>query len=154
MNNFSLIKVNPLESEDALNLIEALNQELLQMYPGESVYMLDLSKTNGNNTVFLVGYLDHKPVACGAVTTLEPHIGEIKRMFVKPEARGLGLSKQIISRLEEEARAMGFTTLRLETGTEQIAALALYRKVGYYDIPQFGEYVGDPHSMCMEKKLT
>jgi putative acetyltransferase len=154
VNNFTLIQVNPVESEDALSLIKALDQELLQMYPDESVHILDLSKTNGNNTIFMVGYLDNNPVACGAITTLEPQMGEIKRMFVKPEARGLGLSKQIISRLEQEALEMGFDTIRLEAGAEQTAALELYRKCGYYDIPKFGEYIDDPHSMCMEKRLV
>jgi ribosomal protein S18 acetylase RimI-like enzyme len=154
MNNLLIIKVNPLESEDALELIRELDRELLQRYPGESVHVLDLTKVNENNAVFLVGYLYGMPVVCGAISKLDGQTGEIKRVFVKPEARGLGLSKLMLTRLEKEALAMGFKLLRLETGAEQPEALGLYRKSGYYDIPKYGEYVDDPRSICMEKRLT
>jgi putative acetyltransferase len=60
----------------------------------------------------------------------------------------------MLIRLEKEAVTMGFKRLRLETGGEQPEALGLYRKFGYYDIPKFGEYVDDPRSICMEKRLT
>ena len=48
---------------------------------------------------------------------------------------------------------MGFKVLRLETGKRQSEALDLYRKVGYYDILKYGEYIDNPHSVCMEKNL-
>jgi ribosomal protein S18 acetylase RimI-like enzyme len=58
-----------------------------------------------------------------------------------------------MARLEAEARRMGLHTLRLETGDDQPEALALYRRLGYRRIPNFGEYIGDPLSVCMEKTL-
>ncbi len=153
MQAFSIIKVDPLQNQDALNLIQELDAELLQRYPANNVHTLDLKKTNPQNSVFLIGYLKEQAVACGAISQLSDGIAEIKRVYVKPQMRGQGLSKLLISRLEQEARQMGFTTLRLETGTRQPESLGLYRKAGYVDIPKFGQYINDPFSICMEKKL-
>ncbi|HEV7965344.1 MAG TPA: GNAT family N-acetyltransferase, partial [Actinoplanes sp.] len=81
-------------------------------------------------------------------------VAEIKRMFVRPAYRGRGIARQLVVALEEEALAAGRPILRLETGTYLPAALALYRSAGYLPIPVFGEYVGNPFSVCFEKRLT
>jgi GNAT superfamily N-acetyltransferase len=153
MENLSIIKVDPINSQDALELIRELDNELLQRYPGNSVHTLDLTRVGEGKAIFLVGYLEGRPVVCGSVCRLDAQTGEIKRVFVRPETRGLGLSKLMLARLEEEALEMGCKVLRLETGRRQPEALGLYRQSGYYDIPKYGEYVDDPHSVCMEKKL-
>jgi putative acetyltransferase len=153
MDNFSIIKVDPINSQNALELIRELDNELLQRYPGERVHTLDLTKVSEGNAIFLVGYLEGRPIACGSICKLDAQTGEIKRVFVRPEARGLGLSKLMLVRLEKEALEMDFKVLRLETGRRQPEALGLYRQSGYYDIPKYGEYVDDPHSVCMEKNL-
>lgn len=153
MQDFSIIKVSPLEHQDAITLIKELDTELLQKYPGDSVHTLDLQKTTEENSVFLVGYIKEQAVACGAISQLSGQIAEIKRVYVKPQARGQGLSKLMLNQLEKEALQMNFTILRLETGTRQPESLGLYRKAGYTNIPKFGEYVDDPFSVCMEKKL-
>lgn len=151
---FTLTAVNPQHSPDALAMIRELDAYLLQLYPSENVYILDLSKLTAENGLFLVGYLAEEPVACGAIVKLADSIGEIKRVYVRPETRGQGLSKQVMARLEAEARNMGLHTLRLETGDGQPEALGLYHRLGYRRIPNFGEYIGDPLSVCMEKTLT
>ena len=153
MQDFTILKVAPLENQDVLTLIQELDTELLQRYPGDSVHSLDLQKTTAKDSVFLVGYLKEEAVACGAISQLSGQVAEIKRVYVRPQARGLGLSKHLLNQLEEEAAKMGYTTLRLETGTRQPESLGLYRKAGYTNIPKFGEYVDDPFSICMEKML-
>ncbi|GAB4448033.1 MAG: GNAT family N-acetyltransferase [Anaerolineae bacterium] len=150
---FTLAPVNPLHSADALELIRELDEYLLKLYPSENVYILDLSSLSAKNGLFLVGYLAGRPVACGAVVKLAAGVGEIKRLYVRPEARGQGLAKRMMARLEDEARQMGLPTLRLESGNRQPESLALYLRLGYRRIPNFGEYIGDPHSVCMEKTL-
>jgi ribosomal protein S18 acetylase RimI-like enzyme len=55
--------------------------------------------------------------------------------------------------LEEQASQQGYQILRLETGANQPEAVNLYRKLGYHNIPKFGEYINDPYSVCMEKKI-
>ena len=82
MEDFSISRVNPLASEDALALIRELDRELVQRYPGEKINALDLTNGNESNTVFWVAYLAGQPVACGVVRKLGAQTGEIKRMFV------------------------------------------------------------------------
>lgn len=114
--------------------------------------MLNLDKiTNGG--VFLVGYISQVPVGCCSVCVIEAGIGEIKRVFVRPQYRRKGIAEHMMERLEKHAVESGFKFLRLETGYKQPEAIAMYRKLGYYDIPKFGEYINDPNSVCMEKRL-
>jgi putative acetyltransferase len=80
-------------------------------------------------------------------------VGEIKRMFVRPAARGRGIARLLLARLEVEARARGFRLLRLETGSLQPDARGLYERAGYRPIPCFGPYAGAPHSRCYERRI-
>ena len=103
---------------------------------------------------FLVGFVDDRPVACGALQPLKDGIGEIKRMYVRRPYRRQGLSRLILAALEEYALQRGLHTVRLETGVQLDAALALYRSADYRPIPRFGEYAHNPLSVCFEKSLT
>ncbi|MCO5056845.1 MAG: bifunctional helix-turn-helix transcriptional regulator/GNAT family N-acetyltransferase [Rhizobiaceae bacterium] len=86
---------------------------------------------------FLVARLDGRAVGCGALHTLEPGIGEIKRMWVAREARGLGVAGRLLEALETKARAFGMRRVRLDTNRALTAAQAMYRKAGYAEIPRF-----------------
>ena len=83
---------------------------------------------------------DGTAVGCGALRHLGDGVAELKRMYVRPEARGRGVSKVVLSELEAAARARGWTTLRLETGPRQPEAVGLYEKAGYRPMPAFGAY--------------
>ncbi|MDP5185029.1 GNAT family N-acetyltransferase [Blastococcus sp. BMG 814] len=83
-------------------------------------------------------------VGCGALRELGDGAAEVKRMYVVPAARGRGVSKALLTALEDAARARGWTTLRLETGPLQPEAIGLYSGAGYRPIGAFGDYVGDP----------
>lgn len=74
-------------------------------------------------------------------------------MYVTPEARGLGLARQILAALEEDARAAGRTRMVLETGLKQPEAIALYTSSGYEPCAKFGHYRFDELSRCFAKKL-
>jgi GNAT superfamily N-acetyltransferase len=112
---------------------------------------------------YLVGVLDVErigdgnafggAVACGALQALEPGLGEVKRMYVRPAYRGRGLSRTMLAAVEQLATQRGFHTLRLETGRVYDAALGLYTSSGYSEIPLYGQYVGHPLSICFEKRL-
>jgi len=80
--------------------------------------------------------------------------GEIKRMYVRPQFRGLGLAKRMLHHLAAHALAHHVTLLRLETGIHQREAIALYEQWGFRRIPPFGPYTDDPLSRCYEKRLT
>lgn len=99
-----------------------------------------------------MGVLDGQAVACVALQELEPGVGEIKRMYVRPDHRGRGLSRLMLAAVEDLAVRRGLGILRLETGTFLGPALGLYTSSGYTEIPLFGHYVGHPASICFEKR--
>ncbi|MEU9232073.1 GNAT family N-acetyltransferase [Streptomyces subrutilus] len=78
---------------------------------------------------------------------------ELKRMFVIPEARGLGLARRTLAVLEDDARAAGRTRMVLETGDQQPEAIALYLSAGYTMSAKFGHYRFHDSSRCMTKPL-
>jgi ribosomal protein S18 acetylase RimI-like enzyme len=102
---------------------------------------------------YVLGTVDGRPVACGGLQHLDTGVGEIKRMYVRPPYRGRGYSRLILAALEDRGVVLGYHTLRLETGTNNPAAIGLYRAAGYREIPTYGEYVGNPLSICFEKSL-
>jgi putative acetyltransferase len=95
-----------------------------------------------------------EPVGCGAVRLLSSSDAEIKRMYVKPEARRRGVAKALLAALEAEAIGLGATRLLLETGARQQEAIGLYGGAGFTGIEPFGEYMDSPLSICMAKQLA
>ncbi len=144
-----------LRSKEAQALISELNAELSAMYPEEGAthFRLDPSEVQKGNGVFVIAQQGGRYLGCGAVRRIDAHTAELKRMYVRSDARNRGVARAILRFLEQEARALGLKRLVLETGVRQLAAMALYRKEGYRDIPPFGEYVNSPLSVCMEKDL-
>ena len=154
-----------LTSTVAVQLITALNTELSAQYPepGATHFSLDVTEVAPGNGVFVVARWFGRPVGCGALRVLrEPElirelgaqVGELKRMFVVRDARGQGVGRALLTRLEVEARTLGLRRLVLETGTRQLEALALYRRAGFADIPAYGEYAMSPGtSVCLAKSL-
>jgi GNAT superfamily N-acetyltransferase len=141
------------DSEDALLLIRALDEDLRRRYPGIALHGLHASDVKDGRLTFLIACADGRPVGGGAIRELEPSVGEVKRMFVEPAWRRRGIACKILTALENHARTRGYLALRLETASGQPEAIGLYRATGYVDIPPFGEYVGNPASMCFEKRL-
>jgi len=88
---------------------------------------------------YLVAYDRDAAVAGGGLRRLAPGVAEIKRMYVRPEARSRGVARALLVALEGEARALGYATTRLDTGPKQVHALALYRSVGYVDVPPYND---------------
>ncbi|GAA4593138.1 GNAT superfamily N-acetyltransferase [Actinoplanes octamycinicus] len=107
----------------------------------------------GEIDVFLVASRGGEAVGCGALRRLDEHSVEVKRMFVTPASRGSGVATAILRALEDAAKQRGWTTVRLETGTEQPDAIRFYEREGYREIPLYGKYVGSPISRCFERRL-
>ena len=150
-----LVQRGDILSSAARALIEALNAELSSRYPepGATHFRLDPSEVADGQGAFLIASSSGKPVGCGAVRRIEARTGEIKRMYVSPDARGRGIGRAVLAALEAEARTLGIARLVLETGLRQGEALALYEGAGFSRIPPFGEYVNSPLSVCMAKDL-
>ena len=144
-----------IRSPEALELIGALNGELSGRYPeaGATHFRLDADEVAPGRGAFLIAQRAGAPIGCGAVRRIEAGTAEIKRMYVRPEARGRRVGQAVLAALEAEARALGCARLVLETGVRQMEAITLYERAGFARIPPFGEYVGSPLSVCMAKDL-
>ena len=152
MNEITLGIESPRQA-DVVRLIEALDAYQSGLYPPESNHLLDLDGLGAPSVRFFVARRDGQALGCAGLRIDQAGWGELKRMFVSPEARGLKLGRRLLDRIEEEARREGLGCLRLETGIYQPEALGLYRSAGYVERKAFGDYVSDPLSVFMEKRL-
>ena len=150
------IRRESFDSETAQALAGALEAELLDTYDGApgSGGLPAASIFEPPDGSFLVGWVDGEAVACGGVARYDEGTAEIRRMYVVPAARGRGLSRQVLAALEDEALALGYSFVRLETGNLQAAAIGLYVSAGFGPIPRYGPFANDPKSVCFEKRLN
>lgn len=88
---------------------------------------------------FLIIDVNGLPRGCGALKTLKPGIGEIKRMWIHPELRGHGIGRRLLNELETHARQLGHHTVRLDTNSELREAISMYQKASYIDIPPYND---------------
>ena len=109
---------------------------------------LDLVPPGGE---MLLVTFDGEPVAIGGVRGLDTEVAEIKSMYVVPSARGAGLGRQLLARLEQIAAAHGCRAVRLDTATHLTGAIALYRALGYHEIPAYN--TGPLADLWFERRL-
>jgi putative acetyltransferase len=141
------------DQPEVIALIEALDDFQKPLYPPESHHGIDLAALTAPGVLFAVARDDRGcACGCGAVVLMADH-GELKRMFVPPEQRGRGVGGGLLRFLEAQALAHGRAVLRLETGYRQEAALRLYARAGFAERGPFGDYLPDPNSVFMEKRL-
>ena len=137
----------PTDSE-VLALTTAQQAELAAMY-GEDQPLVALHP----DIAFTLLTLDGTPVGCVGLQPVAPGLGEIKRMYVAPSARGWGLSRILLEAVEAKARTSGMTRLRLETGTKQVEAIALYTNHWYQPTPPYPPFENEIASLCYAKDL-
>jgi ribosomal protein S18 acetylase RimI-like enzyme len=166
-----VVEPTSLEDPATLDLIARLNDELTARYdnPAANFFRLDPAEVAAGAGVVVVGRLDDRAVACGALRRLDAGIdaeiggependgaacraAEIKRMYVAPEARGNKLGAAVLDRLEVEAVALGVDRIVLETGDRQQEAMRLYERAGFAARDTWGPYRQSPHSRCFEKR--
>jgi len=141
------------DTPDASLLIAELQAELSPHYPAASQHGYSVQKLIDQGVAFFVTRYDDAPAGCGGIQLFGAEYGELKRMYVRPQFRGAGLGRLMLSRLEGYAREHGIHLVRLETGIHQDAAIRLYEGQGYARIPPFPPYFDDPVSRCYEKRL-
>jgi putative acetyltransferase len=138
---------------DAIALIAELDAYQSSLYPPVSHHALDLTSVAAERVLFVLARDDNnQAVGCGAVV-LSTQYGELKRMYVRPEQRELGIAKKILRTLESAAAQSACQLLKLETGPSQPEALGLYARCGYQVCGRFGAYTDDPLSVFMQKML-
>ena len=142
------LRTAPPTDPDVLALTTAQQAELAAMY-GEHQPLVALHA----DITFTLLALDGTPVGCVGLQPVAPGLGEIKRMYVAPAARGWGLSRLLLEAVEAQARSVGLTNLRLETGTRQVEAIALYTNHGYRPTPPYPPFENEVVSRCFAKEL-
>lgn len=148
-----IIRLENPDQPEVLALLSASDTYHAALYPAESNHLVDLASLQSAETSFYVARVDGAVRGIGAILRQDGY-AEIKRMFVDPKARGLKLGTRLLAALEADARTVGLKCLRLETGTQQLEAVALYEAAGFRKIGPFGAYRPDPNSLFMEKTLT
>ncbi|MFC9395826.1 GNAT family N-acetyltransferase [Streptomyces sp. NPDC057027] len=157
------IQPTPYDHPDAVKLNDAVQAEYAVRYGDEGdATPLDAGMFIPPRGLYLLAYdPEGRPVATGGWRTQDENDegysdgdAELKRMYVIPEARGLGLARRILAALEADARAAGRTRMVLETGVRQPEAIALYASSGYEPCAKFGHYRDYPTSRCFAKPLV
>lgn len=148
------IRAESAGAPDVLALLAASDAYHAALYPAESNHLLDAAALAADGARLLVARAaDGTALGTGSVLPRGADWGELKRMYVADAARGLKLGRRLLGALEAEARHLGLSILRLETGIHQPEALGLYRAAGYREVPPFPPYRPDQLSLFFEKRL-
>jgi DNA-binding MarR family transcriptional regulator/GNAT superfamily N-acetyltransferase len=151
-----LLRASTISIDDEIPTAEAA-QHCLQLYYRELNQRFELgfdpSKSILPSTevfapprgLFLVMRMAGEPVGCGGLTSLTPEVAYLKRMWIEPQARGIGLARRLLVELEKRARALGYRTLRLETNKSLTEAQQLYRSSGYIEVTPFNDELYAQH---------
>jgi GNAT superfamily N-acetyltransferase len=153
-NRIELVQVSP-DDPEAASCRVAYFAELAHRFPGgfdpalgRAAKDIELGPPGG---VFLVARRDGVAIGCGGMAALSGGVGEIKRMWTAPAARGQGVARLILRRLEEKARFLGYRLLRLDTNAALTEARNFYRREGYRSIPRYND---NPYAtLWFEKKV-
>ena len=138
----------PVDSPDAIAMLHAYFIELVDRYhgrpmPAEEAEQAMAEFPSDDLAPFLVAYRSGEPVGCLGLRTLQPAIGEVKRMYVAPHARRQGVGRLLLDALQEQARSRGMTELRLDTRHDLVEARALYAAQGFTEGPAHND---DPYA--------
>jgi len=139
-------------NDDFRKLVILLDKELGENYQEEYDFYHQYNQIENLKNIIVV-YMNGEPWGCGAIKEYDSNTMEVKRMFTLKESRGKGVASIVLSELENWASELQFENCILETGTKQHAAMALYKKKGYVNIPNYGQYEGVATSICFKKSI-
>lgn len=146
-----IIETQP-NTQDAINLMEELSKNL-EFITGDS----GKNSFNSNDvcvprSLFVVAYNENgEAIGCGAIRPINEYVAEVKRMFAKTKAIGVG--SEILQHLENQAQKLGYSALWVETRLINKRAVSFYEKKGYHRISNYGKYVNKPEAVCFEKNI-
>jgi len=146
-----IIRTNS-DNRDFIELVKLLDAELAIADGEDHAFYSQFNKIDKIRYV-IVAYENEKPVGCGAIKNYGGNAMEIKRMYVSPTSRNIGIASKILLELEKWTSELSFDKCILETGKRQPDAIGLYKKNGYKLIPNYGQYVGVENSVCFEKEI-
>lgn len=149
-----LLRAVPYDDAEAQRLVLRVQREYVQRYGGPDGAVVDPAEFRPPEGLFLVADVDGAPAGCGAWRMHAPGVVEIKRVYVEPAWRRLGLAALIVDVLEETATAAGHRSAVLNTGVRQPEALGLYAALGYRPVPGYGLYAESPGAVFLGKDLA
>jgi putative acetyltransferase len=139
---------------DVARLVYELDEMFHRLYPAESNHLVDIETLAKPDIHFFVARRDGEALGTGALWHRDPAYGEVKRIYVRPAARGLKIGRLILRRLEAHAREHRLAAMKLETGTLQPEALGLFVAEGFVRCGAFADYpANDPYSLFFEKRV-
>jgi putative acetyltransferase len=144
--------VSPTDEKARVLMLE-LDAEIAALYPGSIIMGIDEMEFERTGGYFVVAQDGDESVGCGGFRPIDRECAEIKRMFVRRDARRRGVARQILRHLEQEVRGRGFRSTVLETGCNNAGAIALYESEGYSAIPEFPGSARIAVSRCYIKRV-
>ncbi len=153
MPDITIAVESPLQ-DDLRELIGELNAVLIELTPPEFCYHLKPEEMATPNVTVFVARLAGRAVAMGAVRRHDGGIGEVKRMYTRPELQGRGIGGRILAAIEEIARSDGLVQLVLETGDRHPAAWRVYERAGFTRTGPVLGYPNTPYSVFYQKRLA
>lgn len=139
---------------DFIKLCRDLDDYLNELVGGEDnrAAYIPYNKVDDIFDVIIV-YDGNVPIGCASFKKYNDECAEVKRVFIEKEFRGRGISRKLMELLEKSGADKGYRYFILESGEPLASAMALYRKIGYKIISNYGQYKDMPDSICMKKKL-
>lgn len=150
--SFSIAVESPLQDE-VRQLVAELNDVLHSLSPPEACYHLTVEQMAEPGVTVWVARENGRAIGCGALKRHNAEIGEVKRMYTRPEWQGRGVGRQILSRIVGAAEEDGLAELVLETGDQHPAAWAIYEKAGFTRCGPVLDYPDSPYSIFYQKQL-
>ncbi|HZP19488.1 MAG TPA: GNAT family N-acetyltransferase [Bauldia sp.] len=144
---------SPLQDE-VRRLVAALNADLLELTPREFCHHMTVEEMAGPDTTAFVARIGGEAVAIGALRRHGEGVGEVKRMYTRPDTRGRGVAGQVLSAIEQLAGSEGLRRLVLETGNRHLSAWRLYERFGFRRCGPFLGYPDTGWSIFYEKQLA
>ena len=151
METIKLIRTNS-DNPDFIELVKYLDAYLAEKDGDDHSFYNQFNKIDKIKYA-VVAYQDDVPTSCGAIKEYNTDTAEVKRMYTLPESRGRGIAGKVLTELETWAGELSYKKCILETGKRQPEAIALYQKMGYHVIPNYGQYAGIENSVCFEKEI-
>ncbi len=145
------IRESRIDSPDAIVLINELNETLKKITGDDGTIHFNSKDVEQARSSFLVGYLSGMPVCCGAIREIDGTHCEVKRIYARKNSEHMG--SRLIKALEEKAAGFGYDTMLLETRVQNEHAISFYKNNGYSKCKNFGVYVENENSYCMEKVI-
>ncbi|MES2461670.1 MAG: GNAT family N-acetyltransferase [Armatimonadota bacterium] len=149
------IKIDDLNGPEIKRLLQEHLQEMALLSPPESVHALDISALRGPEITFWTVWEGDELLGCAALKELDTRHGEIKSMRTSSLHRRRGVARHLMAHVVAEAERRSYVQISLETGAMSAfePARQLYTRFGFVFCEPFGDYITDPNSVFMTRRL-